>query len=74
MNSMGHHFSQGLSACGLQKTIVIKFDGSVLENADSYGQAPEFLVRRLEQSTEHRFVVVVPGLMSPKSVGKRKRN
>ncbi|HET8925249.1 MAG TPA: hypothetical protein VFN26_19865 [Candidatus Acidoferrum sp.] len=43
----------------LRKTVVSKLGGSVLVDADSYGQASRFIVRRLHRRPEERLVVVV---------------
>jgi aspartate kinase len=48
-----------MDACGLRKTVVIKLGGSVLVDANSYGQASRFIMRRLHRCAEQRFVVVV---------------
>ncbi len=48
-----------MKSCSLRKTVVIKLGGSVLADADSYGQASRFIVRRLHRCAEERFVVVV---------------
>ena len=48
-----------MDSCRLKKAVVIKLGGSVLVDADSYGQASRFIVRRLHRCAEERFVVVV---------------
>jgi aspartate kinase len=48
-----------MESCSLRKTVVIKLGGSVLVDADSYGQASRFIVSRLHRCAEERFVVVV---------------
>jgi aspartate kinase len=48
-----------MDSCSLRKTVVIKFGGSVLVDANSYGLASRFVARRLDQCAEERFVVVV---------------
>jgi aspartate kinase len=48
-----------MESCSSRKTVVIKLGGSVLVDADSYGQAARFIVRRLHRCAEERFVVVV---------------
>jgi aspartate kinase len=47
-----------MDSCSFRKTVVIKLGGSVLVDANSYGQASRFIARRLHQCAE-RFVVVV---------------
>jgi len=47
-----------MKSCSLRKTVVIKLGGSVLVDADSYGRAAQFIVRRLHRCAEERFVVV----------------
>jgi len=48
-----------MESCSLRTTVVIKLGGSVLVDADSYGRASRFIVRRLHRCAEERFVVVV---------------
>jgi aspartate kinase len=48
-----------MDSCSFRKTVVIKLGGSVLVDANSYGQASRFIVRRLHRCVEDRLVVVV---------------
>jgi aspartate kinase len=48
-----------MESCSSRKTVVIKLGGSVLVDANSYGQGARFIARRLHSSAEERFLVVV---------------
>src|SRR5713226_7985051 len=48
-----------MDGCRLRRVVVIKLGGSVLVDDESYRQAARFLVRRLQECSEERFVVVV---------------
>ena len=42
-----------------QRIVVIKLGGSILRNSETYQQASRFIVRRLHQCADERFVIVV---------------
>jgi aspartate kinase len=48
-----------MSHCESSRVVVVKLGGSVLTDAESYGEAARFLVRRLHKCSQERFVVVV---------------
>ena len=43
----------------LQRIVVIKLGGSILNDSQSYRQASRFIVRRLHRCANERFVIVV---------------
>jgi len=48
-----------MQGCRLQRIVVIKLGGSVLEDNESYRRAARFVVRRLHRCADQRFLVVV---------------
>jgi aspartokinase len=50
---------RSMDGCRLRRVVVIKLGGSVLTDDESNRKAARFLVRRLHEGSEERFVVVV---------------